>query len=249
MLKGRIDMEFVEMLEGMLLCPLREWTYSFIPLHSLYFELFAVLNHHFVPAGALRSSLLHFEFKSLRHQYYWDNKQFCTFSRFPKTQNSSSAIGRGSVCPIVPSAPFVGSVSCSQTKLSCHSGQYWALGCFDNLGNPPPKKTKKNWNHWLFLREKLKVSHYYTFLQAKTDKYLFCYGFYCHIWTDQNQNLPAALNAASPRFLESHQNLLKLLECKQKWILFGFGEYAWAAWLDVLAEADGCSLQLLSLAV
>lgn len=142
MLKGRIDMEFVEMLKGMSFCPLREWNYSFIPLQSLYFELFAVLNHHFVPAGAQRFALLHIEFKSLRHQYYWDNKQFCTFSRFPKTQNSSSAIGRGSAGPIVPSPPFVGSVSCSQTKLSCHSGQYWALGCFDNLGKKQKKPPK-----------------------------------------------------------------------------------------------------------
>lgn len=31
------------------------------------------------------------------------------------------------------SRPFVRSVSCTQTKLSCRTGQYWAAPCFDNL--------------------------------------------------------------------------------------------------------------------
>lgn len=130
----------IEILVQMLFCP-RHLNIIISHCQSLNFEL-AVLNHYFITTRFPQTAVLQFEFKSLRHHYYSDNKQFCTFSKFSKTQNSSSAIGRGSAHPIVAPAPFVGSVSCSQTKLSCHSGQYWAPGCFNNLGKKN-KTTKK----------------------------------------------------------------------------------------------------------
>lgn len=75
------------------------------------------------------------ELKALCHQYYRDVRSALTLLYFQQIPLNTKLIPCDWLWLSMlhcSSSPFVRLVSCTQTKLSCHSGQYSAARCFDN---------------------------------------------------------------------------------------------------------------------
>lgn len=129
----------------------------------------------------------HTELKALCHQYYRDVRSALTLLYFQQIPLNTKLIPCDWLWLSMlhcSSSPFVRLVSCTQTKLSCHSGQYSAARCFDNPHKVgifdffPGKKKKDKGRPLMFEPNVLNCAYttVHSFRIKNSSKIVFCVG-------------------------------------------------------------------------